>query len=446
MSKKDEKKKQFLITPKQKLALNYMQDSTTSEILLSGSAGSAKSIIAQFWGLKMCLKYEGFRLAIVRKNITDTLNTVIKSLDEVMELQNIPASVYKFDRGTSTLKFENGSEIILINGAVLPSDRNNQLARLGSLQVSAVIYDETNQIEYFFYEIMNTRIRFIPPSMANIDYVFKSIAITNPDINSWLYSYFWQPYVKGELPDYMAVIHSTLEENPHLSEAYKKRMRNLKEPQRSRLYLGKWVGQSNQQLIEPRQLNNLFKPLNKDLFKPTHISADIARMGDDKTVYIVWSNLTVVDIITKSKQDTQQTVNDLKALLKKYNLPNHKLICDKDNIGSVVTDFIRGSVGIHNNAVPINRENYQNIKTQLYYKFAELVDDISIICDLATQEQIKKEFNAIQRIISDGDDKFKITSKKDIRASINASPDYCDALVYGLYFKLQNNVGEWYIY
>lgn len=439
------KKKQFLITTKQQEALEFFQDDKTDEIMLCGGAGSAKSIIAQFFVLKYCLKYAGFRVALVRKDITLSITTVIKSLQEVMELQGIPESVMTFDRQTNTYTFENGSEIILINGTITPIDRGNQISRLGSLAVSLCVIDEGNQIEEEFYDVMNTRVRFVPPSMDKVKYIPKMVVITNPDVNSFLYTRFWKKYKDGTLPANNKVIHSTVEDNPFMPLSYKIKMRNYKEPQYSRLYLGEWVAQSDDVLIEQDKLDNLFKPLDPTQFKPNRLSCDPARFGQDSTIICLADELTITHIIKLNNKSTKEVADEIKKLMQKYDIQPNRVIIDADGLGSGVCDNIRGSIGIHNNAVAVNRENYYNIKTQMFYKFSELADKITIICSSDDETAIKKEFGAIDKIIKN-DDKWKITSKSEIKNKIGKSPDYADALAYLMYFNLKNNSGEWHIF
>lgn len=446
MSENDEKKKkQFLITPKQQEALNYIQDDITEEIMLSGGANSAKSSIAQFAILKYCLKYAGFRVALVRKDITLSLITAVETLFEVMELQGIPDDIFTFDRQTNRYIFENGSEILLINGTVSPTDRSNQLSRLGSLVVSMCVIDEANQIEEMFYDVMNTRVRWLPSSMDDVAFIPKMVVITNPDVNSFLYTRFQIPFEDGTLADNVKVIHSTVEDNPFAPASYVKKMRNSKEPQYSRLYLGKWVAQSDDVLIEQSKLDGLFKPLDPTQFKPDRISCDPARFGQDSTIICLASDLIVVQIIKLKNKSTKEVADEIKKLMKKYDIPPSKVVIDQDGIGSGVVDNIRGCIGIHNGGSPVNKENFQNIKSQMFYKFSELADQISIICDSETQTAIKKELGAIDKIIKN-DDKWKITSKEEIKSKISKSPDYADSLAYLMWFKLKKNTGLWHLY
>ncbi len=446
MSENDESKKnKFLITPKQQEALNYIQDGTTEEIMLCGGANSAKSSIVQYAILKLCLKYAGFKAILVRKNITSSLQTAVETLYEVMEKQGIPSNVFVFDRQTSTFVYENGSQILLVNGEVTPTDRSNQLSRLGSIVASLCVIEECNEISEFFYDTMFTRIRWLPPSMDGVDFVPKIIAVTNPDVNSFLYTRYWKPFEDGTLADNIKVVHSTIEDNPFVLPLILERARKLKEPQYSRLYLGKWVAQSDDVLIEQSKLDNLFKPLDPNQFKPDRISCDPARFGQDSTIICLAHDLVVVQIIKLKNKSTKEVADEIKKLMKQYDIPASKVCIDQDGIGSGVVDNIRGCIGVHNGGSPVNKENFQNIKSQMFYKFSELADQISIICDSETQTAIKKEFGAIDKIIRN-DDKWKITSKEEIKAKIGKSPDYADALAYLMWFKLKKNTGLWHLY
>ena len=57
---------------KQTFALDYLEDTTTNEIIFGGSAGGGKSIVGTYWIMKMCYKYPEdsiFRWAYCRSKL-----------------------------------------------------------------------------------------------------------------------------------------------------------------------------------------------------------------------------------------------------------------------------------------------------------------------------------------------------------------------------------------
>lgn len=421
------------MTPKQIEALGYLQDNFTTEVFLSGSAGSAKSLIVAFHIIKSCLKYPGFRFGVVRRDMILARQTVVESLNEVLDLQGLPREIMKLDNRTNIIRFDNGSYIQLINGSVSQEDENNKLSRLGSVQLCQVFLEESNGISKLFFDIIKTRLRYIPDCLKGKPFINKIICVSNPDINSWLYSYFWKPFENRRLPGHIKVVHSTLEDNPFLPEGYKETMRNLQEPEYSRLYLGKWVSQTDNQVVDPIKLDiALCQPL-KNIEYANRISVDVGRKKD-ATIVVLWHNLTVVKIYRFVDMSIPDQAKEIQKIQASYNISRDKIVIDQDGLGIGLVDLLK-AVGISNSNSPINKEHYQNLKTQLYYKFASLIDEVKIHADNATQDQIKAEFGCTESIIR-GDAPWKITSKEDIKKKMGGkSPDYADAIVYGMYFE-----------
>jgi hypothetical protein len=97
--------------------------------------------------------------------------------------------------------------------------------------------------------------------------------------------------------------------------------------------------------------------------------------------------------------------------------------------------------GFINNSKPLLVENqivqYQNLKTQCYFKLAELIqgDQIYIKCQEQTIiDDITKELEMVKRDKIDSDGKLRIISKEMVKQSIGRSPDYSDALMMRMYF------------
>jgi phage terminase large subunit len=171
-----------------------------------------------------------------------------------------------------------------------------------------------------------------------------------------------------------------------------------------------------------------------------YISADIARFGSDKMVIMVWSGFRVVDIQTLNKSSITEIAQLIRDLANKYKVPLSNIIADEDGVGGGVVDILRCK-GFVNNSKPLLVENqivqYQNLKTQCYFKLAELVqsDSLFVKCnDFSVVDEITKELEQVKRDKIDSDGKLQIVSKEMVKQSIGRSPDYSDALMMRMYF------------
>jgi hypothetical protein len=115
---------------------------------------------------------------------------------------------------------------------------------------------------------------------------------------------------------------------------------------------------------------------------------------------------------------------------------------DEDGVGGGVKDYLK-CLGFTNNAKPIKynnkEENFQNIKTQCYYKLAETVNrnEIYINCNEKQTEQLTEELEMVRLARETDATKIALINKDEIKKKIGRSPDYSDALMMRIYFELK---------
>lgn len=186
------------------------------------------------------------------------------------------------------------------------------------------------------------------------------------------------------------------------------------------------------------------------LFSNTHIesgikyiTADIARLGKDKTVIYVWDGFRVIEIVERNTSLVTDSANLIKELQSKYNINSNNIICDEDGVGGGVVDIL-GCIGFVNNskAKSINGsvENFANLKTQCYYKLAEYINrnEIYVQCDSKIESFLTEELELIRLSKELDVNRITLISKDDIKKRIGRSPDYSDALMMRMYFMLNN--------
>ena len=104
--------------------------------------------------------------------------------------------------------------------------------------------------------------------------------------------------------------------------------------------------------------------------------------------------------------------------------------------------------GFVNNARAIKAENYQNLKTQCYYKLADLINkgQIGVTCqDVNIKNYIMEELEQVRAKDMDKDNKLQIIPKDTIKAILGRSPDYADALAMRMYYEIDSNFGKYYV-
>ena len=201
------------------------------EILLSGSVGSAKSILGAHMAVRHCLMYPGARFALCRRALPDLKSTIFQTILEHLECDAlVEGRDYWVNQTRARVLFSNGSEIIPLYWA----DKRYKRAR--SVELSAALFEEltesSNEEEQAFHEIKARvgRRHHVPERFL--------MALTNPDSpRHWAYKYF---ILNQGLT--RRVFYSRTEDNPFLPKTYIEQLkRDLDPKQARRMIYGEWI-------------------------------------------------------------------------------------------------------------------------------------------------------------------------------------------------------------
>lgn len=429
-------------TPKQSTAIRHLFDNETSEVLFGGGAGGGKSYFGCSWIIDACLKYKGIRCLIGRSKLDNLKKTTLNTFFEVCADWGMKAGKhYEFNGGSNIITFFNGSQVMLKDLFHYPSDPNYD--SLGSLELTMAFVDECNQITQKAKAILSSRIRY---KLDEYNLIPKMLMTCNPAKN-WVYDEFYLPNKQGVLPKHKKFVQALASDNVHISKHYEEQLLKLDEISKQRLLYGNWeYDDSEDKLIEYNAILNMFENTTLDGGEK-YISADIARFGKDKTVIIYWNGFRAEKIKVLDTNTITEAANEIRNIQRTEGVPLGNIIVDDDGIGGGVRDILRCK-GFVNNGKVINNENYQNLKTQCYYKLAEYINAGKIYFQ-TNNTQIKdyliKELEQVRRDKIDKDTKLAILPKEKVKQIIGRSPDYSDALMMRMYYALKPNVGKYYI-
>jgi len=429
------------LTIKQTILIDKLEDKITKEVVYGGSAGGGKSMVGCYWLLKMCLKYPGTRWLMGRKKLKSLKETTLNSFLEVCKIQGlINGEHFVINGHTDTIKFFNGSEILMKDLFHYPADPNYD--SLGSLEITGAFIDEVNQIVELAWQIVKSRIRY---KLDEYDLIPKMLGTCNPSKN-WVYKKFYKPSKEGKLTQDKVFIQALASDNPFISRHYIENLDTLPLAQRKRLRDGDWEYDDDpNKLVELENIMNLFT--NTHVSKPNeikYITCDVARLGSDKAVICVWVGLEIIEMYEYDISRITDLQAKITMLKNKHNIANSNIIADEDGVGGGLVDVLKIK-GFVNNSKALKDDNYQNLKTQCYYKLAEKINnnEIYISAELGTEQQknIIEELEQIKSADLDSDGKLKIQSKQEIKSLIGRSPDYSDAIMMRMYFEFNRNSG-----
>tara|TARA_Y100001937_G_C7134456_1_gene339236 strand:- start:2085 stop:3395 length:1311 start_codon:yes stop_codon:yes gene_type:complete len=425
----------------QEQAIEYLFDKQTTEILFGGAAGGGKSWVGCAWIIIVCLKYAGTRYLMGRSKLDALKKTTLNTFFEVCQHWNIVADKhYNFNASTNIIKFYNGSEIILKDLFLYPSDRN--FDSLGSLEITGAFIDEANQITEKAKNIVASRLRY---KLDKYNIIPKLLMTCNPAKN-WVYTQYYKPAKDGTIKKHRRFIQSLVDDNEYISKFYKTQLETLDELSKQRLLFGNWeYDVSDDSLCNYDAIVRLFDQQGIDGEK--YITCDVARFGNDKTIIMLWKGLHITKVITLLKSAINDVVEQIKQIQQQEQVKLSNIIVDEDGVGGGVKDYLRCR-GFVNNSRPIKKENYQNLKTQCYYKLASMINTAQIgisMNDVNIKQTMIEELEQIRSKDQDKDNKLQIVPKETVKAILGRSPDYADAMAMRMYYEIDTSYGRYYI-
>ncbi len=425
------------LTSKQNEAAYYLKDNTTTEILYGGGAGGGKSALGVLWLMDMCTNYPDTRWLMGRAKLKSLKETTLNTFFELSTKLGM-SKLWEYKAQSGVILWHNGSEILLKDLFYYPSDPN--FDDLGSLEISGAFIDEVNQINIKARNIVKSRIRY---RLDEYGLMPKMLMTCNPSKN-WVYKDYYKPYKDNQLPKHRMFIPSLLEDNPHISKHYKDNLENIDEVSKQRLLFGNWEYDDNPaKMINYENILALWS--NQAERGQKYITCDVARMGKDKSVIMLWDGLVVEEVKIIDKSDLQFLGNAIKEIKHRWNVANSNIIVDEDGVGGGVVDFLHVK-GFVNNKAALNKENYQNLKTQCYYVLAKMINQKEIqVKPTIIQETLIAELEQVQTYKMDTDGKLMIMPKDKVKEALGRSPDMSDAMMMRMYYEIGNS-GEYYVY
>lgn len=423
-------------TQKQKAALAYLTDHTVEFVGYGGAAGGGKTYLGCYWLMQLCYYAAETKYFIGRDSLKDTRASVLKSFVKLAsEIQ-----FYKYELKDWGIKFDNGSEIEFLDLSFYPQ-KDPLYNRFGSKEYTAGWIEEASPVNVMAFEVLKTRIGRWMNKEKNIK---KKILCTFNPQKTWVDSYFYRPFIKGEENKDTKFVYALPADNPYLPADYIETLRNIKDKAtRERLLNGNFDYDDDPAvLVDYDKIQSIWT--NNHLKSGLrYIVGDIARFGSDRAIITVWDGMRIVDyhIFIKSKTtDIQELIMNFRI---KYQIPNDNCIVDEDGVGGGVKDNCN-TLGFTNNGKPFNK-SYQNIKSECGYKLAEIMNSsgVFIECSMpeAEREMIEQELGQLKSYDLDKDGKLRIMPKDKIKENIGRSPDWLDVFIMRMFYECKPKGG-----
>lgn len=422
--------------------------------VFGGGAGGGKSWMGCEWLMTNCYFYTGSKWFIGREELSRLKKSTYVTFQKVCKYHNIPRTDWKFNgqdnyiefRNTETNSFDGaGSRIDFLDLAFAPRDPLYE--RYGSSEYSGGWIEEAGEVNFLAFDVLKSRIGRHMNKEANIP--IKMLITCNPKKN-WLYKYVYMPWKEGTLEKDFKFIQSLYKDNPHTAEEYGDQLASIKDKAtKERLMYGNWEYDDDPAtLIEYEAILDIFTNTVEESISK-FMTVDVARYGQDKTVFMFWKGFEVYKIKVHTKQGVDVTSDKLREYAKEEQIPFSHIIVDEDGVGGGVVDNVRGVKGFINNSSAILTQeqerdkktiNYQNLKTQCYYLISDKINNHEIAVkteDENIKADLTEELEYVKSKDIDKGGKLKIIGKDEVKEFIGRSPDYSDALMMRIYFTLK---------
>lgn len=428
---------------KQEHAIYYLKDTVTEEVLYGGAAGGGKSALGCLWLMEMCQKYPGTRWLLGRSKLKNLKETTLNTFFELSSKLQLNKQ-FQYKAQENSIKWNNGSEILLKDLFHYPSDPN--FDSLGSLEITGAFIDECNQVNYYAWQIVKSRIRY---KLSQHGLIPKILGSCNPSKN-WTYKEFYKPFRENSLPQYRRFVQSLPTDNPHLHPSYLKSLLRLDKNSRERLYFGNWEYDDDPAaLIDNDAIADYFSPAHLQPEGLKYLTIDVARKGKDKTIFRVWHDWLYIHRSAIARSGLDEVVTHARNLQAKYNIALSNTIADEDGVGGGVVDFLKCK-GFVNNSSPLEmrengvyiKPNFENLKSQCSIKMAEMISArmVGELCDNdEVLQAVMEEMEQVKLRDIDKDGKQSIVPKERVKELIGRSPDEWDSIMMRYWFALRKD-------
>lgn len=422
---------EFKPTLKQHHAWCLLQDNKTTHILYGGSVGSGKSYLGCMWVFLSCIQFPGTRYLIGRSRLNVLKRTTLKTLLDIIKTNKMEEDVV-FNSQNSTVHFRNGSEIIFIDLFPYPADPDYD--RLGSMEITGAFIDELSEISYKGFEVLYTRIRY---KLNEYNLQPKLFCASNP-AQGWAKNFFYRPFVEGTQKENVKFIQALPTDNKYLPKQYLEGLSNtLTSGLKQRLLYGSWdFDADDYTLFNYDALSNSFyNEYFNNIDAQNYLTADIAELGNDKTIICIWKGWSLVKLIELVKSEIIDTAAKIKELLNYYHIPINHCIIDSVGVGAGVASILRGCIRYLGSEKALNGEKYRNIKAQLMYHFSNQINTNGVHFNFNYDDSLVQEALLYKKEIKG--EMAGVVSKDEIKQRLGRSPDKIDAIYLRSYFAFK---------
>lgn len=196
------------------------------------------------------------------------------------------------------------------------------------------------------------------------------------------------------------------------------------------IWEGDPVNQGDMKLIGSTEVRLAFEPKMTETTSPLVIGLDIARFGDDKTVFCFRKGRLCTGFQCYSKQSNVEVANIATNYIHEYK--PHRMFMDIGGQGAGVYDILKdrgfGEVirGVYFGEKALKTDRYFNRRAEMWDNVRGWLND-QLPVQLPADEELFDELIGIEKKF-DGRGRLQLQDKEEVKKVLGRSPDKADAL------------------
>lgn len=392
-------------------------------MLFGGSMGSGKSQLMARVFISLLDSHPKTRCFIFRKNLSVLKRSTYQTFKQVAEEFG---TQYQDNRSEMMWTFANGSQLWFQE---LDGSKDNDWNKIKGIEPTWIGIDEANEVEEGAFNILMGRMWRCNP---NNEPSFM-ILTCNPSQN-WVKDRFYTPWINNELKEPFYFLQALTNDNPFLPTEYIQTLELLPEAEYQRYVKGNWdFADDPNQLIKYEWIkSNIWIPEGE----PTALGVDVAREGDDRTVFAYSNKDGLHNLEIFKHQDTMTTAQLAMERMKEKRIGYKNVGVDVVGVGGGVVDAMREQgyfiIDFNSGAAPskmVGHLHLKNLRAESYWDLREALQKGE--WKLSDNRELIQELLAIRYKVTDKI--IQIESKAEMKKRIGHSPDLADAVVISKY-------------
>jgi hypothetical protein len=334
--------------------------------------------------------------------------------------------------------YKNGSQIQFVE-ADIAKDPN--LNKLRGLEITCALLEEANEMEESAFSVLLTRVG----RWKNFEYGIPPLilATCNPDKN-WVKQKFYDPWSRGELKEPYYFEQALPYDNPYNTPEYLASLEDLPEAEYARYVKGDWNYASDpNQMVLFEWLTLCFKDTIEEYRRPKYIGIDVAREGNDKTVFCYMDDRGIIKFEEFDQLKSFETGELVSLRIKEFGLKGHNIGVDGIGLGAgVIDDCERRGIYVttfkSSESPTSNMQHFvfTNMRAQAHWMMREDIREQTIECK--HDYEFQKQALQIKYFVEEK--QIKIESKKELKKRLGCSPDKWESAVIANFMRHQSGL------